>query len=477
MNYSSIKEVREQYGISQIKLAQHCGISPAVISAWELNKSTPSESQLMFVWMGLQELVYAIENNGLNIKKKRIRQTNKSGGDLPKKISSAEEYYSLMADVAPTESEYVKTLSELYQHHTQKRSKTAPKAISLFSGCGGLDLGFSAAGFNIVGHIELDKMARTIYSANFKDSAMLGDDICEITPEDIKNWKGIYGQIDVLIGGPPCQGFSLAGKRDPNDLRNQLYQYYVKIVSEIKPKVFVMENVRLLTSMKDSKGRLFIDQIRKAFESAGYALSLNEVNAQEYGVPQSRERIIIVGVRNDEGGNDFSFPMPTHTEKDQSYQLSFNTVDIETYRTFRDATSDLRMLESGEKSNDPLHWSISHPQHVIDWLKDVPEGCSAHDNPDPNMRPTSGFNTTYKRIKWDEPCSTISTNFSMISGARNVHPTSTRSLTIREAARAQSFPDEFAFFGGWGDVRKVIGNAVPPMLAYVIAEAIKKQLF
>ena len=135
------------------------------------------------------------------------------------------------------------------------------------------------------------------------------------------------------------------------------------------------------------------------------------------------------------------------------------------------------MLESGEKSNDPLHWSISHPQHVIDWLKDVPEGCSAHDNPDPNMRPTSGFNTTYKRIKWDEPCSTISTNFSMISGARNVHPTSTRSLTIREAARAQSFPDEFAFFGGWGDVRKVIGNAVPPMLAYVIAEAIKKQLF
>lgn len=111
--------------------------------------------------------------------------------------------------------------------------------------------------------------------------------------------------------------------------------------------------------------------------------------------------------------------------------------------TFRDATFDLPFLESGESSLDPLHWSISHPTHVIQWLKNVPEGHSAHENIDPALRPPSGFNTTYKRIRWDEPCSTISTNFSMISGCRNVHPSSTRSLTIREATRAQSFPDEF----------------------------------
>ena len=102
---------------------------------------------------------------------------------------------------------------------------------------------------------------------------------------------------------------------------------------------------------------------------------------------------------------------------------------------------------------------------------------SAHDNSNPELRPPSGFNTTYKRIKWDEPCSTISTNFSMISGCRNVHPTSTRSLTIREATRAQSFPDEFVFEGKWGDIRKAIGNAVPPLLAQIIAKAIKDQYF
>lgn len=127
--------------------------------------------------------------------------------------------------------------------------------------------------------------------------------------------------------------------------------------------------------------------------------------------------------------------------------------------------------------NDPLHWAIVHPQHVIDWLVDVPEGKSAHENPDPNKRPPSGFNTTYKRNVWDEPCSTISTNFNMISGCRNVHPTNTRSLTIREATRAQSFPDEFVFCGKWGDVRTAIGNAVPPLMAYEIANEVIDQVF
>ena len=147
------------------------------------------------------------------------------------------------------------------------------------------------------------------------------------------------------------------------------------------------------------------------------------------------------------------------------------------YRTFRDATKDLPILENGEKSSDPLHWSITHPEHIIKWLKDVPEGYSAHDNKDASLRPPSGFNTTYKRIKWDEPCSTISTNFSMISGCRNVHPTSTRSLTIREACRCQTFPDDYIFIGNWGNIRKAIGNAVPPLLSYTIAESIRSQLF
>ena len=123
----------------------------------------------------------------------------------------------------------------------------------------------------------------------------------------------------------------------------------------------------------------------------------------------------------------------------------------------------------------PIILNTDFIMHI--WLKNVPEGHSAHENIDPALRPPSGFNTTYKRIRWDEPCSTISTNFSMISGCRNVHPSSTRSLTIREATRAQSFPDEFIFTGKWGDIRRAIGNAVPPILAACIAKALYQQFF
>ena len=174
--------------------------------------------------------------------------------------------------------------------------------------------------------------------------------------------------------------------------------------------------------------------------------------------------MILVGIRND-SDNHYIFPSITHDGL------------VVPFRTFRDATSDLERVESGEKSNDAMHWAVTHPEHVIAWLKDVPEGCSAHDNADPSMRPPSGFNTTYKRIVWDEPCSTISTNFGMISGCRNVHPEQTRSLTVREATRAQSFPDSFVFCGSWGDIRKAIGNAVPPLLAKQIAQSLMNQLF
>lgn len=143
------------------------------------------------------------------------------------------------------------------------------------------------------------------------------------------------------------------------------------------------------------------------------------------------------------------FEIPPYVAGDSLQQIDLSG-EKKRALTFRDATGDLQSIENGEKSfADPLHWAITHPEHVIKWLKDVPEGHSAHENENSALRPPSGFNTTYKRNVWDEPCSTISTNFSMISGCRNVHPTNTRSLTIREAARVQSFPDEFVFCGNW----------------------------
>ena len=470
MVYEELKIRRKKYNISQTKLAEASGYSKATISAWELRKSIPSSLELSKLDAVLSGIIRDIEECIFDVRKKRITHSTKEKRDLPKTIQDGDDYRSRLAlCTTKKRTTYSQMLSDLYCRSQVPKAANAPKAIALFSGCGGLSLGFAAEGFNLVGHVEIEDSANKIYAENFPDSQLLGKDICDISNEQVNEWLSEFGSIDILVGGPPCQGFSLAGKRDPEDIRNQLYRYYVHIVSVLQPKVFVMENVRLLTSMKNSDGKLFIDCILEAFSKAGYHVIRNEINACDYGVPQSRERVILIGIRNDINKR-FDFPLGEYGNENQLFSNKKRL-------TFRDATGDLQLLESGEKSSDPLHWSIVHPDHVIKWLKDVPEGCSAHENKDPEMRPPSGFNTTYKRIMWDEPCSTISTNFSMISGCRNVHPTSTRSLTIREATRAQSFPDEFVFTGKWGDIRKAIGNAVPPVLAAVLAKAIFEQFF
>lgn len=451
---------RTNHRISQTKLAKYSNLSPALLSAWEKGKKTPNEIELYKLNSSLDLMIDEINFNTIDISKKKIvKNKTKVDYKIPKKIETKEEYYELLSkNKIDKKSIYKLILTDLFMRMTNVKDKKSLKGIALFSGCGGLTAGFESAGFDIVGHVEIEHSTNLIYSQNFPKSKLLGNDICDITKEQINLWKKEFGNIDIVIGGPPCQGFSLAGKRNPNDARNQLYNQYANVVGEIKPKVFVMENVFNMTTMKDADGILFIDKIRNKFDELGYVLDINYINAKDYGVPQSRERVIVIGIRKD---IDKNFCFPQKNKKVLS---------------FKDATYDLESLESAEISNDPLHWTISHPEHVIKWLKNVPEGHSAHENKDPNLRPSSGFNTTYKRITWDDPCSTISTNFSMISGCRNVHPTSTRSLTIREAARAQSFPDEFVFVENWGDIRKAIGNAVPPLLAEQIAIAIKNQL-
>ncbi len=349
-----------------------------------------------------------------------------------------------------------------------------PKGIALFAGCGGYSQGLKSAGYNVVGFAEIAESARNIYLANFPDTELLGTDVSKISNDEVENWKHKFGEIDILFGGPPCQGFSLAGKRNIEDPRNILFLHFARIAAHLKPKVVLLENVRLLTSMKASDGSMVKDNIVKAFKEAGYKVKYKELNSQSFGVPQSRERVFFLGVRDDIKV-DVSFPDATHVERSELNNL-FN-LELQTVRTFRDACGDLDILESGEESaTDPLHFAVVHPPHVIAQLKDVPEGESAHNNTDPNLRPKSGFNTTYKRIKWDEPCSAIGTTFAMISGSRNVHPTNTRSLTIREALRVQSFPDDFKLIGNLGQIRTAIGNAVPPLFAEVLGKHIKHKL-
>jgi DNA (cytosine-5)-methyltransferase 1 len=447
-----IRNWRENIGLSQAKLAEITGISQHLLSAHELGKAHLTDEMIA-------KVVHVTKNSELALgavsKKKRYQEHSY------KKVCHDETRVKRNT-LSSGNKDYLKHLAAL---SSSKRS-VGLSALSLFSGCGGLCLGFKAAGFKLKAHLEIDKKIRKIYSDNFCGSLELGGDIQCVTDSDIEKIHKKIGPIDIIIGGPPCQGFSLSGKRKSDDPRNMLFLDYLRFVDVFRPKLALMENVRLLTSMKNQNGGFVRDDIVREFSSRGYHTASFEINAKDYGVPQHRERVIFIALDKRLGIS------PSLPQSDFS-----GLKGMAQPRSFADACSDLKFLESGEcDSNDPLHEAVGHPQHVIDWLWDVPEGYSAHDNADPAKRPPSGYNTTYKRQVWLEPASTVQTTFGMISGCRNVHPIATRSLTIREAARIQSFPDDFIFSGSLGSIRTAIGNAVPPLLAFRLAEHIAAML-
>jgi DNA (cytosine-5)-methyltransferase 1 len=459
-----IRNERKSRKLSQAKFARLLGLRQYVLSAWELNKTSPNDDELQKINSVLSSFDKDVKTG--NVEKILKRKT-------PKNVSFSFADSNFTNGNKTENNRPHSPYREMLSNFTMS-SSTGLNTISLFSGCGGFSLGFHWAGVNIVGHVELVDSAREIYQENFPETECLGENIRDISNDEISKWTQKFGHINILFGGPPCQGFSLAGKRDKFDPRNELYKEFVRVASILKPDVILMENVRLITSMKAPDHTPITDHILRDFDEAGYRCKFQPVNAQDYGVPQSRERVFFIGIRKDFSNESIVFPQKTHGIGDD---LPLFGSSLKNYVTFREATFDLETLESGEISHDEWHFAVKHPNHVIQMLKDVPEGGSAHDNPNPSLRPTSGYNTTYKRLIWDEPCSTVSTNFGMISGSRNVHPTSTRSLTIREALRCQSFPDTFKLCGTLGEIRTAIGNAVPPLLAKTLAEHLVEKYF
>jgi len=448
-----LRDQRQKLGLSQAKLAELTGVDQHLLSAFELGKVALPRHLVSTISIAIAE-----EPKVLSLVQRSKRYQDREFAKIPRlpdRIARAER--------SPGNTEYCEILRVLAIDFQARRSPDSPTALSLFSGCGGFSLGVAAAGFQVKGFLELDPALRRIYRANFPNSQELGGDITQVSEQALDGARSSLGSIDIIVGGPPCQGFSLSGKRWVEDPRNMLFKHYLRFVDALRPKVAIMENVRLLTSMKSTWGTLIKDEILNEFRAHGYSTLAFEVNANEYGVPQHRERILFVAVRGDFGAVP-SIPTPTHGNSNDLF------TGVEAFRSFADACSDLPYLEAGEKSpNDRLHEAVKHPKYVVDWLWDVPEGSSAHENTEPEKRPPSGYNTTYKRQLWNEPASTVQTTFGMISGSRNVHPIATRSLTIREAARIQSFPDSFIFKGSLGVIRKGIGNAVPPLLALSIA--------
>ena len=451
----NIREIREELGVSQAQFSEMINMRQYRLSSLELGKEKPLPDEIERISKAFDEI-----RNGLVAVRKK------------KRISKEKFSSSIVADNprrgyvrTPNNEAYLQSLRNLELEFNKKR-ENCPIAISFFAGCGGLCYGITAAGFKIVASNELEEDYKAIYRQNFPDVKFLANDIKEITDEEIDDILKYYPEIDLFAGGPPCQGFSLAGKRDISDKRNTLFSYYLKIANKVKPKVILMENVRLLTSMKNPDGKFVKDDILNTFAEIGYNSRFFIVNAADYGVAQNRERVIFIGIRKDLNLQ----PVIADTICGDVNGLFAK----QPYFTFGDAVSDLEFLEAGEKSkSDKYHKAVAHPEHVIRWLYNVPEGKSAHDNEDPSLRPPSGYNTTYKRQVWNEPGATVQTTFGMISGSNNVHPIATRSLTIREAMRLQSFPDSFKIEGKDGVVRTTIGNAVPPLLAYRIALFIK----
>jgi len=345
--------------------------------------------------------------------------------------------------------------------------------IDLFAGCGGLSLGFEQAGFKNIGFVENDSSAIETHKANFPNAELITSDITKINDSEIKKLKKRIGDVTCIIGGPPCQGFSLMGKRNSEDPRNSLFLDFLRFTKIIEPECIVIENVRHLLSMRNKENQKVPDAIIEKFSEIGYDIKYQTINAMILGVPQSRERVFFIGYKK-ELNKKISFPEQTHGDYEQRSLVSKN---LKPYVTFRDVTKDLEWLESGEKSkNDSYHKAVNHPERVIKWLKNVPEGQSAHKNKDPNLRPPSGYNTTYQRMMWDKPSATIGTVFNQISSHHTVHPEATRSITTREALRCQTFPDDFVWKGTLTSIRRQIGNAVPPLLANKIAEIIFNNL-
>lgn len=348
-----------------------------------------------------------------------------------------------------------------------------PRVIDLFAGVGGLSLGFEKKGFDVVLANEYDASIAASYIANHKNTKMIVGDITSLDLED--TFGKLAGTVDVVIGGPPCQGFSQKGQRKTiHDERNFLFKYYVSVVELVKPKYFVMENVpNLLTA----EGGYFRHEIEELFNKLGYSLEYGVLNASDYGVPQNRRRAVIIGKLN---GDAPKLPIPQGNKV-----------------TIWDAISDLAYLESGEGSEEQEykypaesdyekmlradastlfnHVATKHSPLALERLSLIPPNAGREVLPEEHLT-KSIYSGTWTRMKKDEISVTITTRFDTPSSGKFTHPFLNRAITVREAARIQSFPDDFRFVGNKGSQMKQVGNAVPPLLAAAIAEVIMKDI-
>ncbi len=339
-----------------------------------------------------------------------------------------------------------------------------PTFVDLFAGVGGLTAGLERSGWTNLLAVERWADAVETYRANFPGHDVYSDDIKLLSTSELS--RRVAGDIDLVAGGPPCQGWSTVGKRQWDDDRNDLFTEFMRVVRVLRPKMFLIENV---VGLKDMRA---VEAVQELFAGTGYAVSPQLVRAGDFGVPQLRKRMLFVGHRD---GIHFAPLTPTWLEP----------------RTVWEAIGDLPVVGPGQTAtayDQPAHNGFQramrqgshglqghtvskHPAHLVEAISHIPDGGNRRSIPD-RLQPRSGFHNSYSRLASWLPAVAVTSNMGKPSATRCIHPFQDRGLTAREGARLQTFPDRFHFSGGIVSQRLQIANAVPPFLAEGIGRAL-----
>lgn len=334
--------------------------------------------------------------------------------------------------------------------------------LDLFCGCGGLSLGFEKADYNILMGIDIWRDALLTYKHNHKHTETLEADLSILSPEKVA--AAIGGTpIHVIIGGPPCQGFSVAGKRIVEDKRNELYKSFVRMVAYFKPQAFVMENVPNILSLG---GGVVRDAILNDFMKLGYNVTYKVLTASDYGVPQNRRRAVFIGLIDKTF--DFDIPIVSHKVTCQEALSDLPDRTIENGTPYpSESQSEYQLLVRKHSKGVYNHEITEHSEQTRRIIAMVPDGGNYKDLP-MELQKTRKVHIAWTRLNSQRPSITIDTGH-----RHHFHYSYNRVPTVRESARIQSFPDEFVFFGSKTSQYKQVGNAVPPIMANTIATYLK----
>jgi len=341
-----------------------------------------------------------------------------------------------------------------------------PTVVDLFCGAGGLSLGLERAGFDILCAVDNWKIATKTYALNFSHPVLLLD-LGKMSAKEIAKKAGFSGvSVDLVVGGPPCQGFSIQRIGNDHDIRNNLVLEFARLIAEFRPKMFLMENVPGLIG---KRGRDLASKFELQMKTVGYEVQTTRVNAAEYGIPQIRQRVFFYGWKKEY--SPFGFPPATHRN--------------EHFKTVWDAIGDLPSPpeDYSPHPDDALHRKTRLSKLNEKRISMIPPGGGMLDLPvsmrvncHKNGADLIGHRFVYGRLSPDKPAATITARFDSFTRGKFGHPHENRNITLREGARLQTFPDNFVFLGTQEEIAAQIGNAVPPVLAEQISRGVLKYL-